>query len=65
MRSVPRHRFVPEQLADRAYDDSPLPIGNRQTISQPYIAAIMSELLQTSADDTVLPMSKHRPLLLR
>jgi protein-L-isoaspartate(D-aspartate) O-methyltransferase len=54
MRSVPRHLFVPEQLADRAYDDSPLPIGNRQTISQPYIVAIMSELLQTSADDTVL-----------
>ncbi len=43
MRSVPRHAFVPEDLGDRAYDDGALPIGERQTISQPYIVALMSE----------------------
>jgi protein-L-isoaspartate(D-aspartate) O-methyltransferase len=46
MRSVPRHLFVPENLQKRAYDDSPLPIGFGQTISQPYIVAYMSEQLQ-------------------
>lgn len=54
MRSVPRHLFVPDELADRAYDDGPLPIGYRQTISQPYIVAIMSELLHTRPEDVVL-----------
>ncbi|MCK5007660.1 MAG: protein-L-isoaspartate O-methyltransferase, partial [Spirochaetales bacterium] len=39
MRSVPRHLFVPEAIRDRAYNDSPLPIGEGQTISQPYIVA--------------------------
>lgn len=45
MGHVPRHRFVQEALADQAYDDKPLPIGLGQTISQPYIVALMSDLL--------------------
>jgi protein-L-isoaspartate(D-aspartate) O-methyltransferase len=45
MRTVPRHKFVPEHLADLAYCDTPLPIGMGQTISQPYIVAFMTELL--------------------
>ena len=45
MRTVPRHRFVPEPLRDRAYDDSPLPIALGQTISQPYIVAFMTQAL--------------------
>ena len=43
--SVPRHRFVDEALASRAYEDIPLPIGYQQTISQPFIVALMSEKL--------------------
>jgi len=54
MRSVPRHRFVPEELSDLAYTDAPLPIGYRQTISQPYIVALMSQLLGLRGDETVL-----------
>jgi protein-L-isoaspartate(D-aspartate) O-methyltransferase len=54
MRSVPRHRFVPEYLAHAAYDDGPLPIGHGQTISQPYIVAVMTELLAPGPDDVVL-----------
>jgi len=50
MRSVPRHRFVPPELAAHAYDDTPLPIGERQTISQPYIVALMSEALGLRGD---------------
>ena len=46
MRCVPRHLFVPENLIDHAYDDSPLPIGLNQTISQPYIVAFMTEFLE-------------------
>jgi protein-L-isoaspartate(D-aspartate) O-methyltransferase len=46
MRNVPRHRFVPEARQRQAYADSPLPIGYGQTISQPYIVAYMTELLQ-------------------
>jgi protein-L-isoaspartate(D-aspartate) O-methyltransferase len=45
MRQVPRHEFVPEQWIDAAYEDHPLPIGYGQTISQPYIVALMTELL--------------------
>ena len=45
MRKVPRHRFVPEPLRERAYEDDPLPIGEGQTISQPYIVAWMTELI--------------------
>ena len=44
MRAVPRHRFVPPDLVSRAYDDGPLPIGDGQTISQPYVVAVMTEL---------------------
>ena len=54
MRTVPRHAFVPADLRSRAYIDSPLPIGNGQTISQPYIVAYMTELLQLDPADKVL-----------
>ncbi|MFP6584337.1 MAG: protein-L-isoaspartate(D-aspartate) O-methyltransferase [Candidatus Hydrogenedentota bacterium] len=54
MRKVPRHRFVPEQVKERAYSDRPLPIGNRQTISQPYIVGFMTEALQAKPGDTIL-----------
>ena len=54
MRAVPRHLFVPQTLQDRAYDDSPLPIGEGQTISQPYIVALMTELLEVQPDHRVL-----------
>jgi protein-L-isoaspartate(D-aspartate) O-methyltransferase len=46
MRQVPRHRFVDASLAAHAYDDTPLPIGLEQTISQPYMVALMSEALE-------------------
>ena len=54
MERVPRHEFVPEALRADAYADMPLPIGNAQTISQPYIVAAMLEALQLRADDRVL-----------
>ena len=54
MRKVPRHRFVPPELAAQAYGDHPLPIGHRQTISQPYIVAIMTEL--------AAPQKNHKAL---
>lgn len=54
MRKVPRHLFVPEPLQPRAYDDTPLPIGHGQTISQPFIVACMTEMLGLSANDKVL-----------
>ena len=54
MRKVPRHRFVEEALRDRAYGDYPLPIGEGQTISQPYIVARMTELLRLSGLEKVL-----------
>jgi len=54
MARVPRHRFVPEHLALQAYDDGPLPIGHGQTISQPYIVALMSELLDLQPGQRVL-----------
>jgi len=54
LRKVPRHLFVPEELRRLAYDDHPLPIGLEQTISQPYIVALMTELAQVGSDDTVL-----------
>jgi protein-L-isoaspartate(D-aspartate) O-methyltransferase len=54
MRSVPRHRFVPQDLAAFAYDDRPLAIGRGQTISQPYIVAYMSELLAAAPHHRVL-----------
>jgi protein-L-isoaspartate(D-aspartate) O-methyltransferase len=54
MRRVPRDRFVPDALDARAYDDTPLPIGEGQTISQPYIVAYMTEALEPKATDRVL-----------
>lgn len=54
MRSVPRHRFVRESERGRAYSDSPLPIGHGQTVSQPYIVAYMTELIQPESDMRVL-----------
>ena len=54
MQKVPRHRFIPAHLWDQAYGDYPLPIGEDQTISQPYIVALMTELLELKATDRVL-----------
>ncbi len=54
MRKVPRHLFVDEALWDQAYGDFPLPIGEGQTISQPYIVALMTEALQLKGDEKVL-----------
>jgi len=54
MRTVPRHRFMPESQRSHAYDDRPLPIGDGQTISQPYIVALMSELADLEPGDKVL-----------
>jgi protein-L-isoaspartate(D-aspartate) O-methyltransferase len=54
MRSVPRERFVPENSRWRAYDDGPLQIGLGQTISQPYIVALMTELIEVDSNDVVL-----------
>lgn len=54
MLKVPRHRFVPEELIERAYDDMALPIGEGQTISQPYMVAVMTELLETDINHRVL-----------
>ena len=54
MRNVPRHLFVPENMQKHAYDDSPMPIGLGQTISQPYIVAYMTEQLEPFTDMKVL-----------
>jgi protein-L-isoaspartate(D-aspartate) O-methyltransferase len=54
MRRVPRHRFVPEALRGRAYEDRPLPIGLEQTISQPAIVAFMTEAARVSKEEKVL-----------
>lgn len=54
MRKVPRHKFVAQALRNRAYDDCPLPIGHGQTISQPYIVALMTQCLELTAGDRVL-----------
>jgi protein-L-isoaspartate(D-aspartate) O-methyltransferase len=51
---VPRHLFVPEHMRDVAYDNRPLPIGFGQTISQPYIVAVMTDLLDLAPEDRVL-----------
>jgi len=56
MRTVPRHLFVPDSYRDVAYSDSPLPIGEGQTISQPYIVALMTELLEVSPGDRVFEL---------
>ncbi len=54
MRLVPRHAFVPAEMRSRAYDDGPLPIGQGQTISQPYIVALMTELAHVDKTSLVL-----------
>lgn len=54
LRQVPRHWFVPGEYAHIAYSDGPLPIGRGQTISQPYIVALMTELLELCGDENVL-----------
>ncbi|MBN1448018.1 MAG: protein-L-isoaspartate(D-aspartate) O-methyltransferase [Bacteroidetes bacterium] len=54
MRTVPRHRFVPEDMRAMAYADQPLPIGHGQTISQPYIVAYMTQVIDPKKDDVVL-----------
>lgn len=54
MREIPRHRFVPPSLVPQAYADAPLPIGEGQTISQPFIVAEMTRLLELSGEEKVL-----------
>lgn len=54
MGKVPRHLFVESALADRAHDDEPLPIGERQTISQPYMVALMTEAAELTGEQKVL-----------
>ncbi len=53
MRKVPRHLFVPEERREEAYEDYPLPIGEGQTISQPYIVAVMTEAMMLKGEETV------------
>ena len=54
MRDIPRHLFIPPHLEKMAYNDGPLPIGEGQTISQPYIVALMTELLELKGDEKIL-----------
>ena len=54
MAQVPRHEFVPPAMVDKAYQNRPLPIGHGQTISQPYIVAIMTDLLDIEPDQRIL-----------
>jgi len=54
MRNIPRHLFIPENFRHEAYEDEPVPIGYGQTISQPYIVALMTELLELNSDSKVL-----------
>ncbi len=54
MRNTPRHLFVPSALSSMAYNDYPLPIGKEQTISQPYIVALMTDLLGLKGDEKIL-----------
>ncbi len=54
LREIPRHEFVPPQLISQAYDDCPLPIGEGQTISQPYMVAAMTEAAELRGSETVL-----------
>ena len=51
---VPRHQFIPSELSEEAYNDYPLPIGEGQTISQPYMVALMTELLELKGDENVM-----------
>ena len=54
MKDVPRDAFVPENMKAAAFDNGPLPIGHGQTISQPYIVALMTDLLEPEDDDVML-----------
>ncbi len=54
MSRIPRERFIPPAVRDHAYDDNPLPIGKEQTISQPYIIALMTEALELKGEEKVL-----------
>lgn len=54
MLNVPRHEFVPEEMRDEAYNDNPIPVGMGQTISQPYIVALMTELLNPARGMKIL-----------
>ncbi len=54
MLKIPRHAFVEEAMASQAYNDKPLPIGEKQTISQPYMVALMTELLELTGKEKVL-----------
>jgi protein-L-isoaspartate(D-aspartate) O-methyltransferase len=54
MEKIPRHEFVPHTLQHEAYDDNPLPIGEGQTISQPYIVALMTQMLELEGSEKVL-----------
>lgn len=54
MRSIPRHSFVPREYQDLSYTDRPIPIGEGQTISQPYVVALMTQLLCLQGDENVL-----------
>jgi len=56
MEKIPRHLFIDEGLIDQAYNDNPLPIGEKQTISQPYIVAIMTEALELKGREKVLEL---------
>ncbi|HNQ01210.1 MAG TPA: protein-L-isoaspartate O-methyltransferase, partial [Syntrophales bacterium] len=56
MEKIPRHLFVDEGLIDQAYNDNPLPIGEKQTISQPYIVALMTEALELGGREKVLEL---------
>jgi protein-L-isoaspartate(D-aspartate) O-methyltransferase len=54
MGAIPRHEFVPESVRDESYADTPLPIGHGQTISQPFIVALMTDILEVGANGAVL-----------
>lgn len=54
MINVPREKFVPDSIVERAFEDAPLPLGSGQTISQPYIVAFMTELLELKGEEKVL-----------
>jgi protein-L-isoaspartate(D-aspartate) O-methyltransferase len=56
MRKIPRHLFMDESVWDRAYDDMALPVGEGQTISQPYMVAVMTEFLDLRGDEKVLEL---------
>src|SRR5262245_14305795 len=60
MTRVPRHRFVPAELQEWAYEDMPLPIGQGKTISQPFMVALMTDLLAIKESDKVLEIGTHR-----